>query len=59
MVATVGDTDDQTPPPAASVSVAVPEGQYRSYPLIVPVLGNGLTVTTVVVASVPQLLVTA
>ena len=46
------------PLPAASASNEVIAGQAFSEPVIVPALGDGLTVNTEVAAAVPQLLVT-
>ena len=48
----------QTPPPAASVSAVVAPTQTVSVPVMVPALGNGLTVTTCVAAAAPHVLVT-
>ena len=48
-----------TPPAARSVNWVVPVGHTVVIPEIDPALGEGLTVTTVVAAAVPQLLVTA
>lgn len=59
-VATPGDTELHTPPgsPVASASSVVAVVQTVSVPVIAPALGFGLTVTTTVAASEPQLLVT-
>ena len=57
-VATPVDTELHTPPPAPSVSAVVTVGHITSVPLMLPALGEGFTVTTVVAATVPQLLVT-
>jgi hypothetical protein len=46
------------PPGAASLSDVVPDPQTVAVPVIVPGAGSGLTVTTIVAAAVPQLLVT-
>ena len=48
---------DHVPPVAVSESVIVDNKQTFVDPVIVPALGNGLTVTVVVAKDVPQLLV--
>ena len=58
IVAVAGVTDDQIPPPATLLNVVVPEGQVVAVPVMVPAFGEGLTVTIVVVAAVPQAFVT-
>jgi hypothetical protein len=57
-LATPVDTELHTPPPAASVRFVVVVGQTVRPPVIVPAFGAGFTVTTLVAATVPQLLVT-
>ena len=42
------------PLPVASVSVVVAPTHTAAVPVMLPALGNGLTVTTVVAATVPQ-----
>jgi hypothetical protein len=58
IVATAVFTDVQTPPLVALLKVVLPEGHTVAVPVIVPAFGEGLTVTTIVAAAVPQLLVT-
>ncbi len=58
MVATPVETELHTPPATASLKAVVIVGQTTSVPVILPALGDGLTVTTAVAATVPQLLVT-
>ena len=53
-VATVVALLDHTPPPAASESVIVADVQPDDGPVIVPALGNGLTVIAYVAVAVPQ-----
>ena len=54
---TEGVTLLHVPPAAASVNAVFAPAQTRAVPVIVPGLGDGLTVTTLDAASVPQLLV--
>ena len=58
IVAVAVVTELHTPPPAALLKVVVLVGHTVNMPVIVPALGDGLTVTTLVAAAVPQLLVT-
>ena len=58
IVAVAGVTELHVPPLTASLSVVVPVGHTVNVPVIAPALGNAVTVTTFVVAAVPQLLVT-
>lgn len=55
MVAKPGNTLLHTPPPAASLNNVVAVGHTVNVPLILPATGNGLTVTTTIAATVPQL----
>jgi hypothetical protein len=48
----------QTPPPEASLSDVVASSHTVVVPVMAPAIGNGLTVTAVVAAAVPQLLIT-
>lgn len=58
MVAIPGDTELHTPPTAVgSLKSVVVVGHTTSVPEILPAAGDGFTVTTLVVAIVPQLLV--
>ena len=58
IVAIPGDTELHTPPTAVgSLKSIVAVGHTTSEPKILPAAGDGLTVTTAVVAIVPQLLV--
>ena len=57
IVATPGDTLLHTPPAATSVNWLVAAAHSVVVPVIVPAL-RGLTLTNVVAAAVPQLLVT-
>jgi hypothetical protein len=57
-VATEGTTEDQVPPLVASLNVVMAEGHTTDMPVILPALGSGFTVTTVLDTAVPQLLVT-
>ena len=52
-------TDVQTPPasPPELLRVVVVVGQRAAVPRMEPAFGDGLTVTTIVVTAVPQLLV--
>ena len=52
------DTAVQVPPATASLRLVVVVGQIEKVPVMVPAFGEGFTVTTVVAAAVPQLLVT-
>ena len=58
LVATPVETELQVPPVATSLNVVVDPAQTVVVPVIVPAIGNGLTVTVVVATAVPQLLVT-
>ncbi len=60
MVAVAVETDVHTPPasPVGLLSPLVPEGHVVNAPVIAPALGSGFTVTILVAAAVPQLLVT-
>lgn len=58
IVAVRGVTELQTPPAAASLKVMVEPWQTVTGPVIVPASGVALTVTTLVAAAVPQLLLT-
>ena len=57
-VATVVVVLLQAPPVVASLNPVVDPAQTVAVPVIVPADGNGLTVTTLVAAAVPQPLVT-
>ena len=52
--AVAGAADDHVPPLTASPRVVVAASQTAAVPVIVPALGSGLTVTTLVVTAVPQ-----
>ena len=58
MVATAVFTDVHAPPPVALLSVVVLPAQTVAVPVIVPVPGSVPTVTTVVAAAVPHMLMT-
>jgi hypothetical protein len=58
IVAFAGVEEVHTPPLTVLVSNVVVAGHNVVVPLMIPALGNGLTVTTFVAATVPQLLVT-
>ena len=58
IVAVAVFTELQTPLPAALLKVVLLAGHTVNTPVIVPAFGKGFTVTTVVDATVPQLLVT-
>ena len=55
-LASVGARLLHTPPGVASVSAVIFAGHTLNVPVINPAVGSGLTVTTAVVATVPQLL---
>lgn len=57
-VATAGVAELHAPPPTVSLKVVVAPGQTVNIPLIIPALGEGLTVTILVAATVPQPLLT-
>ena len=57
-VATAVLDDDHTPPPEGSVRVIVLPAQTDDVPVIEPAIGSGLTVTTCVATTLPQLLAT-
>ena len=57
-VAVPGDTELQVPPATASLRFVVVAGHTTRPPVIVPALGNGLTVTIALAAAIPQPLVT-
>ena len=57
-VATVVAVLLQVPPVVASLNPVVAPAQTVAVPVMVPADGNGLTVTTLVAAAVPQPLVT-
>jgi hypothetical protein len=51
-------TEVQIPPPTASLKAVAEPGQTVDIPVIVPALAEGLTVTIIVAADIPQPLVT-
>ena len=57
-VATPGVLLVHVPPAEASLNVVIEPTQTVPIPVMLPALGNGLTVTKLVAAAVPQLLVT-
>ena len=58
IVAFPGESEVQTPPGATSLNEVVAAGQTIAVPLILPALGSGFIVTTVVAATLPQPFVT-